>query len=160
MIKKSSLDIFVKISVVAAIYVVLTVAIAPISYGPIQVRISEILVLLAFYDKRYIVSLTIGCLFANMLSPLGMADIIVGTLGTFFSVYAISKTKNLFIATLWPTIFCIPVVGALHLLIGLPFWIYLFGFMIGEFISVTIVGYPIVTFISKNYKLISIIQLT
>lgn len=84
MIKNSSLDIFVKISVVAAIYVVLTFAIAPISYGPIQVRISEILVLLAFYDKRYIVSLTIGCLFANMLSPLGMADIIVGTLGTFF----------------------------------------------------------------------------
>ncbi|MGG7077525.1 QueT transporter family protein [Clostridium sardiniense] len=160
MIKKSSLDIFVKIAVVAAIYVVLTVAIAPISYGPIQVRISEILVLLAFYDKRYIVSLTIGCLFANMLSPLGMADIIVGTLGTFFSVYAISKTKNLFIATLWPTIFCIPVVGVLHLLIGLPFWIYLFGFMIGEFISVTIVGYPIVKFISKNSKLISIIQLT
>ncbi|MGG7099019.1 QueT transporter family protein [Clostridium sardiniense] len=160
MIKNSSLDIFVKIAVVAAIYVVLTVAIAPISYGPIQVRISEILVLLAFYDKRYIVSLTIGCLFSNILSPLGMADIIVGTLGTFFSVYAISKTKNLFIATLWPMIFCIPVVGTLHLLIGLPFWIYLFGFMIGEFISVTIVGYPIVKLISKNSKLISIIQLT
>ena len=60
-----SINVLAKISIVAALYVVITYAIAPISYGPVQVRISEVLVLLAFFDKKYIISLTIGCLIAN-----------------------------------------------------------------------------------------------
>ncbi len=153
------IKIFVKLSLVAALYVILTISIAPLSYGPIQIRFSEILVLLAFYDKRYISSLTIGCLIANLLSPLGLVDIVVGTLGTFISVYFVSISKNLFIATLWPTIFCIPVVFLLHIILGLPFWFYLFGFMIGEFISVTLIGYPIALILSKNIYIIDKIKL-
>lgn len=38
-------------ALLAAIYAVLTLCLAPLSYGPIQVRISESLTLLAFYDK-------------------------------------------------------------------------------------------------------------
>lgn len=159
MLKSNSLNTFVKLSLVSTLYVVITFAIAPISYGVVQVRLSEVLVLLAFYDKRYILSLTVGCLIANFLSPLGMVDIVVGTLGTFFSVYAISKSKNLFIATLWPTIFCIPVVFIMHILIGLPFFIYLFGFMAGEFISVTIIGYPLFKFLNEKNKFMNIICL-
>lgn len=154
-----NLNVFIKLSLVAAVYVVLTVAISPLSYGPIQIRFSEILVLLAFYDKRYISSLTIGCLIANLLSPLGIVDIIVGTLGTLISTYFISKSKSLFIATLWPTIFCIPVVFLLHILLGLPFWFYLFGFMIGEFISVTLIGYPIALILSKKVDIFNKIKL-
>ena len=155
-----SINILAKISIVAALYVVITYAIAPISYGPVQVRISEALVLLAFFDKKYIISLTIGCLIANLLSPLGMIDVVVGTLGTFFSVYAISKTKNLFLATLWPRFFCIPVVFILHIFVGLPFMLYLFGFITGEFLSVTIIGYPLVKIAMKNEVLLDAIKLS
>ncbi|GAA0857554.1 MULTISPECIES: QueT transporter family protein [Clostridium] len=155
-----SINVLAKISIVAALYVVITYAIAPISYGPVQVRISEVLVLLAFFDKKYIISLTIGCLIANLLSPLGMIDVVVGTLGTFFSVYAISKTKNLFLATLWPSFFCIPVVFILHIFVGLPFMLYLFGFIIGEFLSVTIIGYPLVKIAMKNEVLLDAIKLS
>ncbi|MGL5868937.1 QueT transporter family protein [Clostridium chrysemydis] len=143
-------NILVKLALVAALYVVLTIAIAPISYGPIQVRFSEVLILLAFYDKRYVYSLTIGCIIANLLSPLGIVDVIVGSLGTYISAVAISKTKSLLLATFWPTIFCIPVVLLLHLIVGLPFFIYLFGFMVGEFISVTLIGYPLAKILSNK----------
>lgn len=143
-------SILVKLALIAALYVVLTVAIAPISYGPIQVRFSEVLILLAFYDKRYIYSLTIGCIIANLLSPLGIVDVIVGSLGTFISAVAISKTKSLLLATFWPTIFCLPVVLLLHLIVGLPFFIYLFGFMVGEFISVTLIGYPLAKILNNK----------
>lgn len=40
-------------ALIAAVYAVLTVGVAPLSYGMIQIRFSEILVLLAFVDKRY-----------------------------------------------------------------------------------------------------------
>lgn len=143
-------NILVKLALVAALYVVLTIAIAPISYGPIQVRFSEVLILLAFYDKRYVYSLTIGCIIANLLSPLGIVDVIVGSLGTYISAVAISKTKSLLLATFWPTIFCLPVVLLLHLIVGLPFFIYLFGFMVGEFISVTLIGYPLAKILSNK----------
>lgn len=155
-----SINVLAKISIVAALYVVITYAIAPIGYGPIQVRISEVLVLLAFFDKKYIISLTIGCLIANLLSPLGMIDVVVGTLGTFFSAYAISKTKNLFLATLWPSFFCIPVVFILHIFVGLPFILYLFGFITGEILSVTVIGYPLVKIAMKKEYLLDVIKLS
>ena len=41
-----------KIAVVAALYLVITLIIAPISYGPIQFRISESLNFLALHNKR------------------------------------------------------------------------------------------------------------
>ena len=41
-------------ALIAAIYAVVTLAIAPFSYGSIQFRVSEILVLLAIFDPLYI----------------------------------------------------------------------------------------------------------
>ncbi|EPZ59440.1 queT transporter family protein [[Clostridium] sordellii ATCC 9714] len=59
-------------SLVAAIYAVLTLVLGAISYGPIQFRIAEIMVLLAFIKKDYIWGLTIGCFLANVIGPLGL----------------------------------------------------------------------------------------
>ncbi|HID16014.1 MAG TPA: QueT transporter family protein, partial [Candidatus Atribacteria bacterium] len=42
------------ISMISALYVIITLIFAYISYGPIQVRISEALTLLPFFDKRAI----------------------------------------------------------------------------------------------------------
>lgn len=36
----------------AAVYAALTLALAPLSYGPVQIRFSECMVLLAFYNKN------------------------------------------------------------------------------------------------------------
>ncbi|WP_162266668.1 QueT transporter family protein, partial [Clostridium botulinum] len=44
----------VRTALIAAIYAALTLALAPISYGNIQFRISEMMVLLAFVDPFYI----------------------------------------------------------------------------------------------------------
>lgn len=42
----------VSTALIAAIYVVMTLAIAPLSFGMIQIRISEVLMLMAFIDKK------------------------------------------------------------------------------------------------------------
>ena len=59
---KNNLDTnyLVKSAVVAALYAVLTIMLPMASYGPIQLRFSEIMVLLVFYNKRFIPGLVLG----------------------------------------------------------------------------------------------------
>ncbi|SHE97042.1 QueT transporter family protein [Clostridium fallax] len=150
----------VKMALVAAIYVVLTIAIAPLSYMNIQCRISEIMVLLAFINPSYIIGLTLGCFIANTLGPNGLTDIIFGTLATFLSVSAIAVTGNfiknkargIFIASLWPTIFNGLIIGTmLHYILNIPLALSIFQVAIGEFFIVTIIGVPLFKFFTKKY---------
>ena len=66
---------------VAALYVVLTLLVAPVAYGPIQFRISEMLNFLGLYNRRYVYAITLGCFLANI--PNGYVDMVVGSLSTF-----------------------------------------------------------------------------
>uniref|UniRef100_A0A6M3M712 Putative QueT transporter family protein n=1 Tax=viral metagenome TaxID=1070528 RepID=A0A6M3M712_9ZZZZ len=59
----------VLVAVVAALYAVLTVAIAPLSYGPVQFRASEVLKVLVLFDPWLSLGIGIGTFFANMASP-------------------------------------------------------------------------------------------
>lgn len=152
-------------SIIAALYAVLTLILAPISYGPIQFRISEILVLLAYFNPIYIGGLTLGCFIANLLGPNGLFDIIFGTLATFISVYAIyisSKIKmqdkyKLFIASIWPTIFNGIIIGLmLSYVLNIPFLITIAEVAIGEFVVVTIVGVPLIYKLRNKIREINI----
>lgn len=151
----------VKTSIIAALYAAITIALAPISYGPIQFRVSEIMVLLAFFDPFYIVGLTIGCFIANILGPNGLMDIIFGTFATFISVYAISITEkfvknkraSLIIASLWPTICNGIIIGwMLYYIYQLPLLLSIGEVAIGEFIVVTVVGVPVIKLIQNKYE--------
>ena len=57
-------------AIIAATYAVLTLVIAPLAYSEIQFRLSEIMVFLAFYNKKWIFGLIVGCFIANMPSHL------------------------------------------------------------------------------------------
>ena len=140
---------------IATIYAVLTLALAPISYGPIQIRLSECLVLLAFYNKKYIPGLTIGCLLANINSPLGITDIFVGTTATLISLLLMQYLPTVFIASLAPVfINGIMIGGELAYLSEIPMdstllaVITYIGF--GEFLSVSILGILLFKFLLKN----------
>lgn len=72
-------------AVIAALYIVLTIAVAPMAYGPVQFRLSEILTILPALTPAAIPGLGIGVLLANLLNPggsLGLVDMIGGTLAT------------------------------------------------------------------------------
>ena len=85
-------------ALLAAIYVVLTVAIAPFSYGAIQFRISESLSQLVVFSKKYWFPITLGVAIANIFSPLGIVDVFLGTLGTglalAISIFVFKFVKN------------------------------------------------------------------
>lgn len=140
-----------KISIVAAIYVILTVALPFLSYGQIQFRISEMLTILAFFNPIYIWSLTIGTFIANMWSTIGMLDMIIGTIATLLAVYPMSKVKNIWIASLFPAISNGLIIGLqLNILIGLPLIPSIAYVALGEFVVVTILGVPTMKLL-KNY---------
>lgn len=69
-------------ALITALYIVLTFLVAPVAFGPIQFRISEVVNFLGLYNKRYIYSITLGVLFVNFYSY-GIVDMIVGGTSTF-----------------------------------------------------------------------------
>ncbi len=126
------------LSLIAALYVALSLVLAPISFGIVQFRIAEVLVLLCFFKKEFCISLVVGCFITNLFSPFGL-DILFGTLHTLISVIFIANSKHLFVASLWPSIFSF-IVGFELYLYGEPLFIATLGVLIGEFVVVTILG--------------------
>ncbi len=76
--------ILARAGVSGALYAVLTIVLAPISYGPIQFRLAEALTVLPLVFPETSVGLTIGCLIANIYggNPL---DMVLGTIATLTS---------------------------------------------------------------------------
>jgi len=73
-------------AVIGALYAALTMALAPISYGMVQFRVSEALCILPFFFPASAVGLAVGCVIANILGPgAGLLDIIFGSLATLIA---------------------------------------------------------------------------
>lgn len=66
-------------AIIAAIYAALTVAVAPLSYGVMQLRISEAMTILPAFTPMAIPGLFIGAAISNVLSPVGIIDVILGS---------------------------------------------------------------------------------
>ena len=151
----------VRLAIVAALYFVLTVGLAPISYGSLQFRVSEVMTLLAFIDPFYIPGLVLGTVLANLFSPLGFIDVIFGTVATFISVFMMSRTKNIFLASLWPVVVNGIIIGIeLFIMFGVPLVIGISEVAIGEFVVVSVVGVIIFKYgILNNPRVLEILKI-
>ena len=113
---KSSLsgaNVLARGAIIAAIYAALTLLLAPISYGEIQVRISESLTLLPVLMPEAVPALAIGCLLANILGGASIFDIVFGTLATLLSAICTRLLSNrLRLASAMPVLFNGVIVGA------------------------------------------------
>ena len=94
--------------IIAALYVVLTYFLAPISYGPVQARISEVMTVFPIFSRAMIPGVTLGCLISNLINPgnLEPVDIIGGTLATLIAgifLYLTGK-KNKWLGVIPPVI--------------------------------------------------------
>lgn len=81
-------------AVIAAVYVVLTLAFAPISFGAIQFRISEALCILPYFTSAAIPGVSLGCLLANILGGAALPDIVFGTLATLIGAVISYRLRN------------------------------------------------------------------
>ncbi len=94
-------------AVIAAIYVALTLAFAPISFGAIQFRISEALCILPYFTFAGVPGVAIGCFLGNVLGGAALPDIIFGTLATLIGAIGSYQLRRV---NKW--LVCVPPIAA------------------------------------------------
>ena len=152
--KKKGTKYILEGAVIAAIYAALTIALAPISYGPMQVRISEALTVLPVFTPAAIPGLFIGCFVSNIVGPYGAVDMICGSLATLIAALLTYKLKKkIWLAPLPPVVVNGIVIGCmLHFAYGVPnlpacmAWV-----AVGEAVACYAIGMPLIKLFEK-YK--------
>ena len=148
-----------KLAVVSAIYVALTLSLSFMAYGNIQFRIAEALMLLCFYKKDYGISLILGCLIVNLFSPMGLVDVVFGTLATVVAVALIYISPNIYVASLMPVVSNAIIVGAeIWWAFDMPFAISAIEVAAGEFVCVSILGVLLFKVLEKNSRFMRMIR--
>ncbi|HCL4439503.1 TPA: QueT transporter family protein [Clostridium botulinum] len=149
-------------AVIAAIYTVLTLLLAPISYGQIQVRVSESLTLLPFLSSYSIWGVFLGCIISNLIGGNGIIDVVFGSLATLIAAiltYYIGKSNLKFkkyLAPLPPIIINAVVIGfILNYTLKLRLLLSIIWVGLGEAISCYVLGLILISIIEKNKKLMS-----
>lgn len=149
-------------AIIAALYIAVTMLVAPISFGQVQFRIAEIFNHLIAFNPRYMVGVVLGVFISNfMMSSVGPMDLIFGvghtilTLGIFIGICKFVKNiwARLIINTLLFTFTMFIIAAQLNLVLSLPFWETWAFVAFGEFV-VLAVGAPIMHALNKrlNFK--------
>ena len=161
-----SLGETVKTSIIAALYIGLTMILAPLAYGIFQIRISETLGMLP-YDRKYggrsaVVGVVLGGTIIGFLSPHGIPDLLLGIVsgviclgfvwwaGIVFKGNDKGKIISAIVFSLITTFF----IGylMLHIVFQAPFWEAIFGVLIGELITVVGLGFGLLKGLEATYR--------
>ncbi len=148
---RTSVSELTKIALVAALYVAVTVVLSIISFGAVQLRLSEMFNYLALYNKRYVIAVTLGVVLANFMSPTWVLDVPIGGISTFLVLLicraSTKKIQNMKIrmvlTALIVTVSMFTVAAQLTIMIDLPFWPTYLSVAIGELVSMTVGGVTI-----------------
>lgn len=159
---------FTIVAMIAAIYAVTSIALAPISYGPIQVRISEALTLLPILYPPAILGVTLGCFITNLVGAmtginiLGFLDVFVGTMATFLAAWCTYKLRHIefkklpILAASMPVLFNALFIGMELAVAYFPSTL-MAGFVInalqvglGELLACFIIGLPLIQVLRKT----------
>lgn len=158
---KNQLHKLVLCAMIAAVYAVVSLALAPISFGNIQIRIAEALTLLPVLFPEAIGAVTLGCAITNAvgtmmgINPLGILDVFIGTGATFLAAVCTYKLRKklLFgqpiLSMLMPVLFNGLIIGAeLAFVYGdgsmQLFIIFAAEVALGELIACSVLGLPMI----------------
>ena len=144
----------VQAAVIAALYASLTILLMPISYGVMQIRVSEVLTILPAFTPAAIPGLLIGCFVANMVGPYGVLDMVIGSAATLLAAVASYKLRNRPYLVPLPPVLAngILVGGMLYFAYGVPFslpacilWVAL-----GEGLACYLLGLPLMKYLNNR----------
>ncbi|MDP2858952.1 MAG: QueT transporter family protein [Bacillota bacterium] len=145
-----------RLAVVAGLYAALTVLppFSSISYGPVQVRVSEALTVLPFLSVDYAWGLYVGCIVANLGSPFLAYDLTLGALATLVAGFLTSRARRPALAPLPPVVINALVVAYyVSRLSGLPYAPTALYIALGEIVACYALGYPLLAYIIRNQRL-------
>ncbi|SHK44243.1 Uncharacterized membrane protein [Hathewaya proteolytica DSM 3090] len=147
------------IALLASVYAAITAALSFLSYGPVQFRVAEGLTVLPYFSPLAIPALFIGCVLSNIISPMGLPDLIFGSMATLIAsiiTYFIGKSNIPFKKWLAP----LPPVVVNALIIGLmitklytenvPLYLNMIYVGVGQLICCYGIGIPLIVLIEKS----------
>ena len=145
----------VQAAAIAAVYIVLTMIFAPISFGEVQIRISEALTVLPYFTPAAVPGLFIGCLLGNFLGGAILPDIIFGSLATLIgAVCSYALRRNKFFVPIPPivaNVLIVPFVLRYGYGVNLPIPFMMLTVGAGEVVSCGVLGL-ILLFALDRYK--------
>lgn len=153
---RTKVTFLVQAAAIAAVYVVLTLIFAPISFGEVQVRISEALTVLPYFTPAAVPGLFVGCIIANLFGGAIPMDILFGSIATLIGALgtrALCK-KNKFLAPLPPIIantLMVPFVLFYGYGINLPIPFMMLTVGAGEVLSCGVIGMVVLGALN-NYR--------
>jgi len=176
MVVKTNIRKIVFAGVIAALYAALTVAVAPIAYGPLQFRIAEALCVLPFFFPVAVPGLFIGCIIANLLSPYGMMDVVVGSIASLLAAICTMQLAKVgrermpvkVIACLPPVVFNAVFIGALIAWFMVGFGdirMFFVAFAInglqvglGQLVVMYVLGLPLMIYLPKSRAYVKLLE--
>ena len=144
----------IQAAVIAAVYAAVTILLAPLSYGPMQMRISEALTVLPYFTPSAIPGLFVGCLLANTISPVGLADVICGSSASLIAAWLSYKLRaKPILVPMPPVVVNGIIIGAmLRYVFGVPMSLFACVAWVsaGQFAVCYILGYPLLCYLKKH----------
>ncbi len=146
--------------IIACLYAILTLVpgLSALSFGPLQLRVSEVLTVFPLINPWAIAGLTVGCAISNLASPMLALDLPFGTLATFLAALCTYLLRNKpKLALAMPAVFNGLIIGSIITffysdIAAKPF--IFIGNMLtvaaGEIIVCYALGYPLVKYLKKN----------
>ena len=144
----------------AGLYAVLVIVLAPISFGPVQLRMADVLIpLAALFGWPVVSGVTFGCLVGNAYFWLGPIDVFVGPIANFIAAAAILLLrKHRLLACIVGALPIGIIVGGYlwlffpppEVLAFLPVWAAMIvSLTISSFIAIAVIGYLLLTALSR-----------
>ena len=157
--KENKVTFLTHAAMIAAVYVVLCAVFAPISYGEIQVRVAEELVILPFFTPAAIPGLFVGCIIANVMGGSIMLDVVLGSLATLIgAVGSWHLRANRFLVLLPPiaaNTLIVPYVLRYGYGVPLPIPFMMLTVGIGEVIAVGLFGNVLLSALVRYRRIFS-----
>ena len=146
--RKISVLFVTQAAVIAAMYVVLTFVSSSmgLASGEIQIRLSEMLVILPAFTPAAIPGLFLGCLLSNLLTGCTVIDIVFGSLATLVAAvlsYQLRNHKYPLLVTVPPVVanmIVVPFILKFSYGVPLPIPVMMATVGIGEVISCMVLG--------------------
>lgn len=142
---------WLRAALIAALYVALTWLLQPLSFGPVQFRLSEALAVLPMLWPEAIPALFLGVLLANLQSPFGLWDMAGGSLVSLLAAVLTRRWRFRLAGYLAPVVLNGVLVGAyLSYITHTPYLHWVIGITLGQAGVIFLVGYPLVQVLRRR----------
>lgn len=138
-------------ALIAALYTALTLLLAPISFGPLQLRVSEALCILPIVLPEAIPGLFVGCLLSNLLAGQPWQDVVFGSLATLLAgILTYLLRRRPLLAALPPVVVNAVVIGlVLMWTLQLPLLLTMGEIALGQIAACYVLGIPLLALIKR-----------